>query len=416
MARLSDTCLRTAAAAVAASLGIAASLVQACSSDDASATSATADASTDATTSADGGSPALDGGALSDASDAAPVKPLRPSGPIVITNASDAGIVGLHITSDAGPCVVVTGSSHVVIEGSEIGPCAGNGIEVHGGDDVTIADSFIHPEHPASGCCDTGDGVYVNGTSNVLVQGNVIAYGEANIEMTKVTHVRVVGNHLVNPRNGQSRGQNFQVWAGSSDVSVIGNYALSSFDAKYKYPPKQEDSINFGFTDGIIAKGNYVVGGQSPSGCGIIADEAANGAQFLDNVILDTGQCGISIASGTSAQVDGNRILNRNPVDGGGNTGLIVWKQYPDPCGPVVMTNNVSSEVKPDMTTESGYWNGGGCEPVTFTGNVLDAPARALLLPVDVKLPPPPVPPLPRRCVAPAPWVNHTGFAPCSGP
>ena len=390
----------------------------ACGADDASAPSASADAAADATSTDAfvGDARTLDSGAPFDASDAAPVKPLVPSGPVVITNQTDASIVGLKITSDAGDCVVITGSSHVTIEGSEIGPCAGNGIKVQGGDDITIADNFIHPEHPATGCCDTGDGIYVSGTSNVSVQGNVIAYGEANIEMTKVTHVRVVGNHLVNPQNAGSRGQNFQVWGQSSDVSVIGNYALSSLDAKYRYPEKQEDSINFGLTDGIVAQGNYVVGGHSASGCGIIADEAANGAKFLDNVLVDTGQCGIEIADGTNAKVDGNKIVNRNPVDGGGNTGLVVWKQYTEACGPVVMTNNVSSEQKPDMTTESGYWNGGGCEPVTLAGNVLDAPARALLLPVDAKLPPPAIPPTPRRCVAPAPWVNRTGFPPCGGP
>lgn len=397
--------------------------LQGCSSDDSRSGATTADAAPDVTTrpdatmAGDGGeetSPS-DGGSGGEVTDATPAKPLIPSGPIVVANAADASLAGLWITSDAGDCVVITGSSHVAILGSEIGPCAGNGIKVTGGDDLTIADSFIHPEHPAAGCCDTGDGIFVDGTSHVLVQGNVIAYGEANIEMHAVTHVNVTGNHLVNPQNAGSRGQNLQVWGQSSDVNVIGNYALSSADPKYTYPPKQEDSINFGFTDGLVAQGNYVVGGQSPSGCGIIADEAANGAQFLDNVILDTGQCGIAIADGTNAKVDGNKILNRNPVAGGGNTGLVVWKQYTEACGPVVVTNNVSSELKPDMTTESGYWNGGGCEPVTFTGNILDANARALLLPVDTKLPPPPIPPSPLRCLAAAPWVNHTGFAPCGG-
>ena len=68
------------------------------------------------------------------------------------------------------------------------------------------------------------------------------------------------------------------------------------------------------------------------------------------------------------------------------------------------------------MVTESGYWNGGGCDPVTLTNNVWDAAARAQLTPVDQKLPPPAIPPSPLQCVAPAPWVNATGAPPCQGP
>jgi hypothetical protein len=249
----------------------------------------------------------------------------------------------------------------------------------------------------------------------MLIQGNVVAFGEANIEATGVTHFQVIGNFLLNPHNAQARGQNVQVWGMSSDVTVNSNYALSSDDPMYGHPYVQEDSINFGFTDGVVAKNNYISGGQSQSGCGLIADEAANSVQFLDNVLVDTGQCGIGIASGTNQVVDGNKVLNSNPV-AGGNTGIYVWSQYMDACGPVSMTNNVSSALKPDLVTESGYWDGGGCAPVTLTNDVWDAAARMQLSPASQKMPPPSIPPVPVKCVAPAPWVNFTGMPPCGGP
>src|SRR5262249_20744630 len=157
--------------------------------------------------------------------------------------------------------------------------CAGVGIHVKDSDQITVADSYVHPESVAKSCCDTADGIFVEGTTNMLVQGNVIAFGEANIEATGVTHFQVLGNFLLNPHNAGSRGQNVQVWGMSGDVTVEQNYALSSDDPKYGHPYVQEDSINFGFTDGIVAKGNYIQGGKSPSGCGLIADEAANSAQ-----------------------------------------------------------------------------------------------------------------------------------------
>ncbi|HEY1954952.1 MAG TPA: right-handed parallel beta-helix repeat-containing protein [Polyangiaceae bacterium] len=347
--------------------------------------------------------------------DAAPAPALTPSGPLDLSDAGDASFTGLHVTSDAGPCVHIDGVSNVTITASEIGPCAGNAVEISNADAITISDSYIHPEHEAAGCCDSADGVFATDTTNLTLQGNVIAFGEANIELTAAMHVHVVGNFLLNPQNAGSRGQNFQAWSNVTDVLVQGNYALSSMDAQYKYPEKQEDSINFGFADQIVAKDNYVTGGHSPSGCGIIADEAATNVQFLDNVLVDTGQCGISIASGTNQIVDGNKIINSTPVQGGGNTGLVVWSQYPDACGPVTVSNNVSSELKPDLVTESGYWNGGGCDPVTLTNDTFDAPARAALTPVAQKLPPPLVPPTPVACAPATPWTTQTA-PPCWSP
>jgi hypothetical protein len=96
----------------------------------------------------------------------------------------------------------------------------------------------------------------------------------------------------------------------------------------------------------------------------LIADTGANTAQFLNNTLLDTGQCGIGIADGTNQLVDGNKILNRNPVNGGGNTALYVWKVTASdpPCGPVTVSNTIATELRADGT-QSGFWNGGGVTP-----------------------------------------------------
>jgi hypothetical protein len=72
------------------------------------------------------------------------------------------------------------------------------------------------------------------------------------------------------------KGQNFQCWTFCMNVTVANKYTLSSLDTtKYLYPENQEDSINFGFTDGITAR--------------------------------DTGQCGIGISDGTNQLLDGNK-------------------------------------------------------------------------------------------------------------
>ena len=349
--------------------------------------------------------------------------PLTPSGPIQINGRNGTVVENLRITNPSGDCVVISNSTNVIIRRSEIGPCGGHGVKISGGNTTGIYDSYIHPEKPlATDCCDTHDGIFANKTSNLSIQGNVIAYGESNIEVTNSTTVTAIGNFLLNPidsdpsqpADGQSRGQNFQAWGGNSGITVENNYALSSTDrSKYLFPENQEDSINFGLTNGILVQGNYITGGHSPSGCGVIADDASNSAQFLNNRLLDTGQCGLSIASGTNQVVGNNRVLNRTPVSGGGNTAIMVWNQYSSPCGPVAVSGNIATESKPDGT-QSGFWNGGGCGTVSSTNNAFDGAALSLLTPPSTTMPPPSIPPVPKDCVVVSPFTNNTSLPSCS--
>jgi hypothetical protein len=348
---------------------------------------------------------------------------LTPSGPITLSGQNGTIVENLHITNPSGDCVVILNSTNITIRRSEIGPCGGNAVKISGGSGMAIYDSYIHPEKPlVTDCCDNHDGIFASNTSNLSIQGNVIAYGESNIEVNGAATVIVTGNFLLNPidsnpslpADGQSRGQNFQAWSGSSNVTVANNYALSSTDtSKYLFAENQEDSINFGLTNGIVVRGNYITGGHSPSGCGLISDDQANGAQFVNNILLDTGQCGIGIADGTSQVVDSNRVLNRTPVQGGGNTAIYVWKQYAGARGPVTVSNNIATETN-TSGVQSGFWNGGGCEPVTLTSNTFDGAAQTLLASPSQTMPPPKIPPAPKDCVAVSPFTNNTSLPACS--
>ena len=347
---------------------------------------------------------------------------LTPSGPITLSGQNGVVIQNLHITNATGDCVTLTNSTNITIKQSEIGPCSGNGVVISGGDTVSVFDNYIHPEGAITNCCDLTDGIFTDGTSNLTIQGNVIAYGESNIEANNQTNLKVIGNFLLNPRGGaNSRGQNVQVWANSSTTLIQNNYAMSSTDtAVYKFAELQEDSINFGassggpFTNGVVAQNNYVTGGHSNSGCGIIADTGANSVQFLSNIIVDSGQCGIGIADGTNQVVDGNKILNTTPVNGGGNTAIYAWKvTSSDPaCGPVQISNNVASAVDTSGAANS-FFSGGGCGTLTLTNNTFDAAAQQALSPAATKLPPPQIPPLPANCVIASPFSNNTAFPPC---
>jgi hypothetical protein len=346
---------------------------------------------------------------------------LIPSGPITLSGQSGVVVQGLHITNSNGNCVTITNSAAITIRQSEIGPCSGNGIVINNGNTINIFDNYIHPEGTLAGCCDVTDGIFADGTYNLTVQGNVIAYGEANIEAQNQTNITIVGNFFLNPRNSRDRGQNIQVFYGSSNVLVENNYTLASVDtAQYKFAESQEDSINFGgsmsgsSTNGIIARNNYITGGHSASGCGLIAETGANSVQFLSNTLVDTGQCGIGVTDGTHYVVDGNKVLNRTPVDGGGNTAIYVWKvdSSDPPCGPVQMSNNIASAIASDGSVNS-FWNGGGCNPVTMINNTFDAAAQQALSPSALKLPPPPIPPQPNTCVIASPFTNNIALPAC---
>jgi hypothetical protein len=338
-----------------------------------------------------------------------------PSGGLIITSTNNGQTFqNLKITSKSGNCVTISGATNIVLQNVEIGPCAGRGIDISASNGINIYDSYIHTETLSPGCCDHNDGILAhNASKNIWIQGNVIAYGESNIEGLGVASISVVGNFLLNPRGPYPRGQNFQCYNGCSGVTVTNNYALSSVDTtKYLYPENQEDSINFGISDTITAQNNFITGGHSRSGCGLIADDRANRVQFMGNRVLNTGQCGIAIADGTNQVVTGNKIYNTNPVGGGGNTALYVWKQYKSACGPVSVSNNIADELKPDGT-HSGFWNGGGCEPVSLTNNNFNASADAFLTPTSTNFTPPPIPPQPKNCVPASPYSNNTSLPRC---
>ena len=332
----------------------------------------------------------------------------------------------------------IINSTNVTITNSEIGPCGtedstlpSNGIHISGGSGDNIYDSYIHVENLASGCRDTHDGVLIDSnSSNDTVQGNAIAYGETNVETQSTNQITVTGNFLLNPRGPFPRGEQFQS-ALSSNIVVSNNYALGSLDTSvYLYPEQIEDSLSF-WCDGThscrgyTVQGNYVTGGHSTSGCGINCDQNATNCSFLNNILYNTSQCGINISDGTNQLISGNKILEDDTISGG-DTALVIWNEYPSyACGPVQMINNIATFMRTDGYA-SGYWNGGGCDPVTCDGVNADTDscntfdygsgrvAYNLLIHDPTVSNPPLIPPGPRNCVAKSPYSTQTSLVSCN--
>lgn len=379
--------------------------------------------------------------------------PLITGAPVVLTTtlhitSSDNGktFSNYRISTTKGECVSVEGASNITIEASNIGPCgedesphAGNGIHVKSSVGINIYDSYIHVENRTKGdCCDRHDGILVShASSKVNIQGNVIAYNETNVEIMgrsgAISDVNVVGNYLLNPRGPFPRGQNVQSWSGSrrnSNIVVADNYTMScgedasdapcsSDRAPYPYPENQQDSINFGYSENVTASGNWISGGHSAAGCGIVLDRKADDGNVLNNVLFEVGQCGIGVANGSNHLVSGNKVLS---LRGPRNVGIYVWNQYQGACGPVTVTNNVVSALakasagcSPDsqICSYNGYWSS-NCE-VVESDNLFDqgeygvggGPAYRYLYPILKTNPPPMIPPKPKNCVANSPYSTN---------
>jgi hypothetical protein len=220
----------------------------------------------------------------------------------------------------------------------------------------------------------------------------------------------------LNPRDEQGgpgpRGNNFQCWNGCTNVLVQTNYALSSTDTtQYLYPEATEDSISFGVTTGFVAQNNFISGGHSVYGCGIMADTFSDRGQVLSNVLLDTAQCGIGLTDGTLV-ADGNKVYNRTPVVGGGNTASYVAHYGKSgSCGPMTITNNITDELRSDGS-HSGWWNRGDCGTVDISTDTFGASADPLLIGIESAAPL--IPQQPKTCVVTSPYSTQTAAIRCS--
>ena len=213
-----------------------------------------------------------------------------------------------------------------------------------------------------NGCgCDTGDSVFLTGSRDVFIGGCVIAFGESNIENHASVNVTVDGNFLLNPLGPNPHGNQVQTWGddgpcmkskgGGADscnsrdtrirfnvaltctlpvcdpqsfpyspgtwrgsrivnrTEAYGgkNYTVQSFEA-----PQTWDAVSFGLTTNALSEGNLVMGGDSGSGCGMIADVEPHYINMTNNVLDHTGQAGIGIAGGDHITVVGNTAYNNH--------------------------------------------------------------------------------------------------------
>ena len=102
------------------------------------------------------------------------------------------------------------------------------------------------------------------------------------------------------------------------------NYIPSSTDlTQFHFAEATVDSVSFGTSDSFTVQNNFITGGHSALGCGIILDTNTNAGSIVHNRLLDTGQCGIGITDG-SHTASANLRLQPDTDPGGGNSAIYV--------------------------------------------------------------------------------------------
>jgi Right handed beta helix region len=333
------------------------------------------------------------------------------TGPLVIENQTGITIRNRRIHNPTGPCVTIHRSSSVLIEGLEIGPCAGNGIAVTESHDVTIASSRISTQRSGRAGRDSGLGIHILTSSNVVVRGSHFVANESGVYAVRSRAIRVLGNYFVGPLGPYPRGQHAQLGYVSGG-EVTGNYGVAAAtNLPIGMEAHQEDAINIYRSTAISVARNYLVGGNSSSGCGIIVEGRESADNVVEeNILVRTGNCGIGIGNGVRNIVRANKVLDTNIPRGSGNVGIYVAHMLSKAqrqarahgenvrqeatCSDNVVVGNVVSNQLPAGHSNDIY-TPNTCARTVREGNLTGTAARVNLLPEAERLPPPPVPPLP---------------------
>ena len=138
-----------------------------------------------------------------------------------------------------------------------------------------------------------------------------------------------------------------------------------------------EDMISLFESSGTEASPIRIVGNQlrnggpSDSGSGILLGDGGGSFQIAeDNRLVNTGQVGIGVASGTNIAVADNKVYSE--AQPWSNVGIYVWNQYPTECANITVSGNQVNWTS--ATGRQNHWfNGGGCSGVDRSDNEFGA-------------------------------------------
>lgn len=280
--------------------------------------------------------------------------PYTTSAPITWSGINNQTISGLAIKNTSGHCISLTNCSNITIQKCKLGPSLREGVNLYNCTNITIVNCAI-------------DSV------------------ETGLYAAKSSTIKFTDNDVRNVQGPYPKGQMAQF----DNVSGGGNSISYNACENITGQSNPEDVISLYMSGGLATDrlqviGNWIRGGgPSNSGGGIMTGD--NGGSYIlikDNILVNPGQYGIAIASGTHISIKDNKVYSAKlPFS---NVGIYAFNQYPTECSSDTVMNNTVNWTYKDGQLNNLY-NNGSCGVVTgWATNAYDKDLNASVLPAKI--------------------------------
>ena len=278
----------------------------------------------------------------------------RPSAPISLNGVNNRVISLLDISGGDVNCIDLSNCTNITIKNCILHSSAQNGVHLYKCQNIVITNCYIY---------DVASGVYAQGGTAI-----------------DVNHIQVKNVHGPYPRGQMVQFNNVSGAGNKVNYNVCENIAGESY---------AEDAINMYQTNGTATSPVQIIGNQirgggpSKTGGGIMLGD--NGGSYMiarDNILVNPGQYGIAIASGTNIQIINNKIFGKQlPFS---NVGLYIWNQYKSDCSMNTISGNQVKWINA-AGKENNKWNSGNCGAVPgWETNIWNANIYEIILPVKI--------------------------------
>ncbi len=276
------------------------------------------------------------------------------SAPIVYSGISNKTITGLAISNKTGHCISLTNCSNITISNCKLG-------------------------------ASKNEGVFLYKCTNITVTNCTMDSIETGVYAELSSGIKVIYNDVKNVQGPMPRGQMAQF----NNVSGGGNSISYNVADNIPGQSSTEDVISIFMSNGVVGDpikvvGNWIRGG-GPSGSGggiMLGDYGGSHILVTDNILVDPGQYGISVASGTDISVKNNKIFGKQQSFT--NVGLYIWNQTTTACSSDTIMNN-QVNFTGSNGVQNNMWNAGNCGTVVgWSTNVYDSSLSASILPSKI--------------------------------
>jgi len=254
-----------------------------------------------------------------------------------------------YLKLPVGNARVINNQNNIIIENLRFENTIGAVLRITNSQNIIIRNCFFNKA--------TGEAIDIENCANITIEKNLFNSVTSGVYALNSKDIKVINNQSVNAkqRTGGGRGQLVQL-NGATGANEIINNRSECFPGE----SNPEDHISLFKSTGVIVEGNLLRGGgPSVSGSGIMSGDHGGSNQVIrNNVLLNTGNCGIGVAGGNNISVLNNKIFSvQTPVS---NNPLYVWAQSGAACSNITVTGN-----RVNWTNNAGQinqgWNANNC-------------------------------------------------------